>query len=309
MLRRSLFTLLIVPLIILGLLAVPARASDETSPEAAAAAAKAEALMKDGKIAEARDAYAALAEANPDNEVFARQAEVLGRVLDLEAFLVEEDVSPTWERAAIALHGFYLRSGLPRLALKLDRATHARGDSATTASLVVETLLEMDANEEAVAFVENLREGQKTHQNEVYQCIALARLGRMDEVRETLRLSGPHETKDAGLLYDMARLQALLGEKDTALSTLATAFENCPASALATLKECARKTSDFATLKSSEAFAKVLETESKAGSCGHCGGNCDDCDHKEDGTCDGEKDEEGGCDHEKEGGEGHGSER
>ena len=64
MLRNVTWTLLLV----LGLLAGPALAADETQPEPTSAVAKAEMLLKQGKFEEARDAYLALAKADPENE-------------------------------------------------------------------------------------------------------------------------------------------------------------------------------------------------------------------------------------------------
>lgn len=286
MLRNLPLTLLLV----LALVAGPALAADETQPEPSSAVAKAEMLLKQGKFEEARDAYLAIAKADPENKELVTRALVLRRVVDLRKMVTTEEVSPTWERATIALHGFYVRNGLHDVALEAGKAAHAKANSDVSASFVADALLEKGANEEAAAWIDGLKMSQQTPQNLMYQSIALARLGRMDEVREIQRLYGPGDSKDPGLLFDAARVQSLLGEKDKALATLKTAFENTPAKSLPMLKELAAKNADLSALSSMPAFVEAMKTESKAADCGSgCGGG--GCGEKS-GGC-GEK--SGGC--------------
>ena len=271
MLRNAALTLLLM----LGLLAVPALAADETQPGPTSATAKAEMLLQQGKFEEARDAFVALAKADPENEALVKRALVLKRVVDLREMVATEEVSPTWERAATALHGFYIQNKLTDAALAAGKAAHAKAGSDVTASFVADALLEKGANKEAVAWVEGLRMAQQTPQNLTYQSIALARLGRMDEAREIQKLYGTAETKDPGLLFDTARVQSLLGESEQALATLKSAFENCPAMALPMLKDLAGSSTDLSSLIRMPAFAEVMKTASKAsggGGGGGCGG-------------------------------------
>ena len=269
MLRNAALTLLLV----LGLLAVPALAADETQPEPTSAVAKAELLLKQGKFEEARDAYLALAKADPENEELVTRALVLKRVVDLRTMVATEEVSPTWERATVALHSFYVRNGLADVALEAGKAAHAKASSDVSASLVADSLLEKGANQEAVDFVEGLRMAQQTPQNLTYESIALARLGRIDEAREIQKLYGTSDTKDPGLLFDTARVQSLMGDSEQALATLKTAFENTPERALPMLKELAKSSPDLSTLARMPAFGEVMKTASKASDCGSgCGG-------------------------------------
>ena len=287
MLRNLPLTLLLV----LALVAGPALAADETQPEPSSAVAKAEMLLSQGKFEEARDAYLALAKADPENKELVTRALVLRRVVDLRKMVTTEEVSPTWERATIALHGFYVRNGLHDVALEAGKAAHAKANSDVSASFVADALLEKGANEEAAAWIDGLKMSQQTPQNLMYQSIALARLGRMDEVREIQRLYGPGDSKDPGMLFDAARVQSLLGEKDKAIETLKTAFENTPAKSLPMLKELVAKNGDLSALGAMPAFVEVMKTESKASAdCGSgCGGG--GCGEKS-GGC-GEK--SGGC--------------
>ncbi len=284
MLRHVSLTLLLV----LGLLAGPALAADESQPESTSAVAKAEQLLKQGKFEEARDAYLELVKADPENEELVKRALVLKRVVDLRQMVATEEISQTWERATIALHGFYLRNGLVDVALEAGKAAHEKAKSDVSASFVAEALLEKNANEEAVAWVEDLRSSLQSTQNLTYQSIALARLGRKDEAREIQKLYGTSETKDPGLLFDTARVQSLLGESDQALASLEAAFENCPTRALPMLKDLAKSNPDLASLSRLPAFAEVMKTESKASDGGGCGGG--GCGEKKSGGCGG-----GGC--------------
>ena len=281
MLRRiALFTLA------LGLLAGPALAADPAATETLTPAAHAEALFKAGKILEARDAYAAAAKADPDDAALEHQSQLLSRVLELATAIQEEDVSPKWERKVYTLHGFYLSQGLAQNALDLDQAAYKRDDTAMTAGLVLESMLETGKDAGALKFAQGLREGQMNDGNRIYKNIAAARLGQKDLVKEDLDLYGTPEVADAGGHFDLARLESLMGQKEQALQSLKTAFETCPARGIPTLKTLAAASPDFKTL-AGDAFQKVLQTKPKSSGCGDCGGGCGGCGEKSGGGCGG----------------------
>lgn len=273
MLRRFL-----VPLLVFGLLATPAFAADETQPDATAIAGQvqqAKALLQQGKLQEALTAYQDLSKAYPDNKAFAKEAQVLAKVIELREFVKTEDAGPGWDRVVTALHGWYHQQGLEEMALEHDMAAHAKADSADTAALVAQSLLELGRNEQAATFVTALREGQKNEQLQVMNGIAHARLGKMDAVKAQLELYPLPEKGDAGMMFDVARLQTLMGENEKAMATLTRAFENCPPRATETLQTMAKESPDLASLRRMDGFAKVLETTPKASDCGSCGG-CDE---------------------------------
>lgn len=269
MLKRTLALLAL-----LGLLAAPALAADSAEPpKTPDAAGRADALFKQGKIQEAHDAYAAAAEADPENPELARKTRLLARVLELEGMVASEDAGPQWEKMVQALHGFYHNSDLPENALKLDKKAHEKADSAMTGGMVMESLLTLDRNQEALTFAESLREGQFNDSNRIFRGIARARLGKLEALKEEIELEGMPKAKDAGVAFDLARMQTLMGEKKMGLETLKSAFETCPPQALKTLKTMAKASADLKALHGTEAFARVLETKSKVGSgCGSCGG-------------------------------------
>ena len=275
----------IAALLVVGMLAVPVMAADESAPESTTALEKAEGLFKAGKIAEARDAFAALVKADPENEELQARAEMMEQVLELQAYLETEEVSPVWERGAVILHAFFHKNDLPAVALAHDKKVHAKADSAMTASLVAETLLVMNKNQEAATFIDALREGQKDDQNFIYRNIAMARLGKMEEARKQVTLYGFPKTDDPGILYDLARLQTLMGEHDQGLQTLQTAFEKCPPRAIDSLKSLAKTQVDFKAIRETAKFAEVMKTASKA--TGGCGGGCGGCDKQGSKDCEG----------------------
>jgi hypothetical protein len=76
----------------------------------------------------------------------------------------------------------------------------------------------------------------------------------------------------------MARLHVLLGDADSGIASLKGAFEKTPPSMLADVKSWTRKCPDLATLRGTEAFAKVLETKSTIEESGCSGGSgCGSC--------------------------------
>lgn len=296
MLRRQ---WLIIPLVV-GLLAAPVFviAADETAPEATPSTSEAaEALFAAGQIAAARDAFEALSKADPENAELAARVAVLEQVLELQNLVANEEISPMWERAACVLHAYFHQRGVPEVALAQDRAAHAKADSATTACLVAESLLTLDRDTETVQFVEGLREAQRDDQVRTYWGIAKARLGDKEAVLEDMDLFGWPETEDPGVLYDVARLHAVLGRHEEALSTLTASFEKCPPRALEGLKALAAASSDFAPLRETEGYAKVMATTSKV-KAGGCHGDCGSCAEKSDcgsaGSC-GEKSDCASC--------------
>jgi tetratricopeptide (TPR) repeat protein len=265
-----------------SLLAAPAFAED--APDAAALFAKGKALLGEGELQAALDAFVAAAKADPENAEYAGQAHVLKRVIALRKTVSEAEPSPKWERVVASLHVYFLQNGLVDKALDLDREAHGRAPSATTTLLLAEGLLEAKKNEEAAKLLAGLKDEWRSPLTHVYHGIALARLGKADAARASLK-AVPAEA-GPGLRYDVARLLALLGETEKALGELKRCFEAVPPTQLPAVKEMARKCPDFAALAKSDAFAKVLAVKSKLAESDCSGGSgCGSCPSR--GSCGG----------------------
>ena len=179
----------------------------------------------------------------------------------------------------LSLHAFYLSNGILEEALALDEKAHEKMKSALSASLLAETLLEMNKNEAAFELLGNLDEKQLDVQNNIYLGISLARLGKMDKAKK-VATACPSSCCEAEVLvlYDAARLKALLGEEEEASRMLTRCFEVIPPSQLPTIKGFAKACPDFDSLKSSGRFAAVMKTASKIQESGCSGGEgCGSC--------------------------------
>jgi len=238
--------------------------------------------VKHGKFAEALDSFKTAAKMEPDNKVYAGRAMMISRVLKARKYVETAKVDVKWEKVAISLHAFYVREGVLAEAVKLDRKVYAGRPSATTAALLAETLLESKKNEEARKHLAGLAKEHKDLQNRIYEGIALARLRKSDEAKKLEKaLAIPADTRP-GILYDLARLQALNGEANKATSTLTKCFAALPAKSQAPLREKAKACTDFFFIAKSPGFAAALATPSKVTESDCSGGSgCGSCPDRE----------------------------
>lgn len=269
-------TIFLVSFLLLPMSAV--LAEEKASSEAADLFVKGGALLQGGDIEGAMNAYMAAAKAEPGNKEYADKAMLIRRVVAIRRYVASSEVSPKWEKMVLSLHSFYLRNRIHEEALALDRITHEKLKSALSASLLVETLLEMGRDAEALAVLKSLDKKSLDLQNRLYLGIALARLDRVDEAHDLRKRLRVPENSGAGILYDVARFDSLLGRRTEAVETLRLCFEKTPPSNLALVKGFVKECADFKPLLASPEFAKVLKTQSKikesdcsgGTSCGTC---------------------------------------
>lgn len=250
---------------------------------------KGEALLDQAKFEDAAEAFKAAAKADPENKVYRGRAIILVRVLRARKYVAESAVDAKWERVAQSLHVFYLREGLSGEAVTLDRRMYTERPGPVSAALLSEALLDAGKNEEALTHVSALPADQKDVQNRVYEGIALARLEKADQAKKLYE--GLDLAKiEPGVLYDVARLQALLGDQKAALATLAKCFEGLTEKSQKAFRTMAERCADFDVFGGSEAFTAALNTKSKVEE-SSCSGSTEGC-----GSCP----NRGGCGSKKE---------
>ena len=258
-----LFRKSLVILIVLGLCAVPLLAQTPVKAGGADLFAKGNALLKQGDLDGAYQAFASAAKADPRNKAYAAKARIVRRVKALRKFVDQNEPSPKWEKMVLSLHAFYLQNAVYREALSLDRMAHAKMKNALSTSLLAETLLETGRNKEALDVVNGLGEKDLDLQNRIYKGIALARLGRMDEARAVAAKIDLPADADMGVCYDLARLEALAGAHPKACRLLVRCFEHAPPSKLDMVKGFVRTCPDFKSLTGTEGFRTAMATASK----------------------------------------------
>jgi tetratricopeptide (TPR) repeat protein len=267
---RILMTSIVLALTVFGFVAAEEKNADPF--------AKGDALLREGDFKGAFDAYAEASKADPGNPAYAEKAMLVRRIAMLRGIVERGEVNEQWEKTVLALHSFYITHEVHGEALALGRRVHKELNNAMSASLLSETLLEVGRNQEALALLQELEVQKLNMQNAIYRSIALSRLGRPDEAGRIIEDRPLPEAPGAGLLFDYARIHALLGNGEKALGLLKGCLEKTPPSQLDMVKGFAKRSTDFKTLKDTPPWEAVMKTASKVSesSCSS-GSSCATC--------------------------------
>lgn len=235
-------------------------------------------LLAKGDFDAALKAYATAAKADSANQAYRQQYSVVRRVIKMRKRIEKESNPEKWASTAEALRAFYYEHGVYAEALPLDRQFHARVNTPQSAAMLAQTQLELGMDAETAALLSSLDKDKTSPRTQVLLGIALARQGKLDEAKGIAKdFAVP---KDAGppVLWDLARLRALVGDSSDALGLLTRCFESTPPSRLDAAKTEAKESNDFRTLLANADFAKALETKSKVKESGCSGGSrCGKC--------------------------------
>lgn len=247
-------------LAMLALIVIPAVARGETAEEAFA---QGQALLAKGEFSGSLDAYRKAVEANRGNQEYFQQYALVRRIVQMREQLEQEQNPARWQFLAQALHSFYVSQKLYNETLDLDQRVFARQKDANSATMLAETLLAVDKNAEAVATLASLEAEKATPASQALLGVALARQGKIDEARQIVKNVPLSEATSPGLVYTVARLQSLTGDKSGALTNLTRCLEGLPPSRQAGYVAHARVCPDFGELLQSSEFAQTLATPSK----------------------------------------------
>ncbi|MHC4944671.1 MAG: tetratricopeptide repeat protein [Planctomycetota bacterium] len=252
--------------------------ADEKPDAAETAFAKGEALLERGDVEGAFQAYVVASRTQPDNRAYAEKAMLLQRIQRLRQYVSNQPVSPKWEKSVVSLHAFYHEHQILEEALALDRMAHGKLDSALTASLLSESLLRTGRNTEALALLEEGGEEKLNIPNRIYLGIALARMKRLEEAGEQASQLNITPLASPKLFLDLARLHALLDNRETCFALLRVCFEKTSPSRLDPVKETVRLCGDFKQLKDTPGFKAAMKAGSKIQESGcSSGSSCGSC--------------------------------
>lgn len=256
----------------------PPLARADAARRAADAFAEGGALLAKGDFDTALKAYATAAKADSANQAYRQQYSLVRRVIKMRKRIEKEKNPEKWASTAEALRAFYYEHGVYTEALRLDRQSHARMSTSESATLLAQTQLELGMDDEAARLLNSLDKDKITPRGQVLLGIALARQGRLDEARGIAKDFAVSKDAKPAVLWDLARLRALIGDSSDALGLLTRCFESTPPSRLDAAKTGAKESKDFGTLLASADFAKALETKSKVKESGCSGGaSCGKC--------------------------------
>lgn len=301
-------TSLVICSLTLLLIASPATAENDAGSLFDQAKASLEKADFDGAAALMEKAAAA----DPDNQEYAQELRLLQRVMKIRSRLDMQAAPEKWEKTARSLRSYYYTNKIYSEALVIDQACYEKLKDADTASRVGKTMLTMEKNEDAAAFLDALPAELKSDRSEVLRGIACARLGKTDDAGKIAAAMTDMKEPSPVQCYERACLSSLVSQQAAAAKMLVQAFESTPQSRLDEFKQYVKDSTDLAAFYKTPMVAKVMETKSKVveskcsggSSCGSCpsrGGcskdssseSCKDkkADEKAGGTCASEKKE------------------
>jgi len=239
--------------------------------------ARGQSLLRSGDFAGALADFAAAARSEPDNETFRQEHALLRRIVDLRESMATLDDGKKWQAAALALRSYYVDHALLEEVLLIDQQAHARLANAESAARLADTQIKLGRDDDAVRTLSGLTAKDQTLQTRVLLGIAFAHTGRIVEAR-SLADGVPVADAGPGLLYDLARLHALLKNHTVAIGLLTRCFESTRPSRLAAFKDYAKSDKDLSGIAALPEFASALATASKVKesdcssgtSCGKC---------------------------------------
>jgi len=266
-------------ILIAGMLfmAVPTLGSTRETPQQAFE--RGNLLLRQGDFDGALGALRAAARGAKSNETYAQAYALLRRIVKLRTSLQRETNRAKWMQGAAALRAYYFEHGLFAEALAIDTKRFQHDPSSESATDLAATHLALNQNAKAESVLAQLPGERRTLHTSILRGLAIARLGRVEQARSLARVLAEHMTgTDPAVHYDLARLHALAGERETAAAALVRTFEQTPPSRAAALKEHIAQCTDFNAIRGDAAFRTALTTASKVKESGCSSGtDCGKC--------------------------------
>lgn len=221
------------------------------------------AKVSEGDLRGALKEYADAARAAPDNDSYLQEFMLVRNAVLLKHNLAKTEDQKQWLQMAKGLRAFYASNGLLQQALDLDKQIHAKTNSCFTAMQLAETQLALDLNGDAEKVLSALSTEKSTTASRALLAIALVRQGKATEARTIAKAAVRSDEAGPITLYDLARMQAALGNADKSVTLLTSSFEATLPSRLDLFKRHAEKCPEFTAIVKTASFQKALATESK----------------------------------------------
>ncbi len=244
-------------------------------------------LFRQGKLKEALEAFRDAAEKDPSDKLAVKYKVLLTRVLAFER-LAKNEKNPKWDAVVSWLHRFYSVNRLYSRALPLDKKAWEKFKDFRSGVRYAETLSSLGKDKEALGVYEEVLKKKDHPAVRSIVAVYYARAGNKDVALEHVS-AVPKDIESDSVLYNLACVYALLGDRNAAAKYLKRAFEMTPANELERAKAHAKKDPDLKNLVGTEEFAVALKAESKVKARKHsCGsGACGSCKEKD--SCKGKK--------------------
>lgn len=235
-------------------------------------------LVAAGQLRAAAEAVRDAVMRDLNNQTYRQHFMATRQALKYQMIIDAGQTSAHWDEAADGLSLYYRSRGHHEQALPIDQAIYEKRESADAGIQLAETLLALEQSERAAEVLEEVASRQATPASRALLCVALARQGDAPSAQRMAATLHAASNADPYTLYLVARAQAAVGEDAQAMETLTRCYESVPPSRLGALKSHTKSSPEFGQLVSSDAFSRVLETESKVpeskcsggSSCGSC---------------------------------------
>lgn len=258
-------------------------AEEAVADNAAQSFAKGQELLKQGDFEAALSAYSNAASADEKNALYRQNYMLVKRMISMRKAIETEENAEKWAKTASALKNFYYKNHLYVELEKIAREMHSRKNTAGSATLLVDALLILNRNGDAVEVLASFDDEDLSDHAKILKGIALGRMKQVDAAKAIASDINVPEGSSPRFLYDVARLRVVTGDTDGGMATLTTALESTAPMALASFKDFVQNTPDFAALPADANFAKVLKTASKVKeSACSSGSDCGSCPSKGD---------------------------
>jgi len=223
-------------------------------------------------------AYADAVRADRQNRDYQRQHAMVRQIIRLRKEVGAEQDTQRWSYMARALHSFYVNQRLYSAALDIDTKIHAKLASASSARMLGETMLAMNKDAEAAEMLAALAADKATASTEALRGMALAKLGKTGRAKQVADQIDLPANAGPRTLYNVARLNAAVGNDTKALDLLSRSFASMRPSGLAGFKAHATNCPEFAQLVGTAGFAKAMNVKSKVAESGCSSGrSCAGC--------------------------------
>jgi tetratricopeptide (TPR) repeat protein len=235
-------------------------------------------MLRKADFSGALQSFAAAMKADPQTIEHRQMAMLVNRALSVRAMFEETVDQQRWVQIAGALRTFYYDYQIYDEAMKLDRTVYETLGTPAAAVALAETMLVTEHDRDALGVLTKQDPEQLGVHGASLLAVALARTEKVDAARRCLASIEVTNETDPRTLYYLAAANARLDQPAPAEAWLTKAFEMTPPSRLEWMRELTDQCKDFAAIRQSAEFRKVMLTKSKIAESGCSGGSsCGSC--------------------------------
>ncbi|HBT77933.1 MAG TPA: hypothetical protein DEB39_13645 [Planctomycetaceae bacterium] len=219
-------------------------------------------LLERAQFKQALQSLNAAVAAEPENERYVAEYEMLRKVVETRASIQTEKSLHRWNIQAKLLYSYYLRKQLHVHLLDMGRRIFDRQPNPWNAILLADGYLLAGRPEDALDTLDLIEMKEPIPQVLLIRGAAVMATGNRAEAQKLARSIDMGKIADAGILYRLAVLRARTGLNRSAVQTLVLSFEKTPVCFLEDSKERAKKEPAFQGILDAPEFQAALKVQS-----------------------------------------------